>query len=204
MPTSRITAVLQAEKTFRKYGGLLHSRQAFDLGIHPRTLYKMRDEGIIEQLSRGLYRLTDLPPISNPDLVRVALRIPYGVICLISALAHHDLTTQVPHVVHVALERGAELPRLDFPPLKIYWFTGLAFSQGIEVQSVDQVSIRIYSAEKTIADCFKYRNKLGLDVALEALKRYRERGKMNIEALLRSARACRVENVMRPYLEAVL
>ncbi|MCC6475971.1 type IV toxin-antitoxin system AbiEi family antitoxin domain-containing protein, partial [bacterium] len=105
MSTSRSSTVLAAEKTFRKHRGLLRSRQAFDLGIHPRTLYKMRDEGIIKQLSRGLYRLADLPPVSNPDLVRVALKVPNGVICLISALAYHDLTTQVPHVVHVALER---------------------------------------------------------------------------------------------------
>ena len=164
----------------------------------------MRDEGILEQLSRGLYRLTGLPLVSNPDLIRVALKVPNGVVCLISALAFHDLTTQVPHVVHVALERGAEPTRLDYPPLKIYWFTGNAFREGIELHSVDHVFVRIYSPEKTLADCFKYRNKLGLDVAMEALKRYRERGKMNLEALFRSARACRVENVMRPYLEALL
>jgi predicted transcriptional regulator of viral defense system len=183
---------------------MLHSHQAFELGIHPRTLYRMRDDGIIVQWSRGLYRLAGLPPVSNPDLVLVALKVPSGVICLISALAFHDLTTQVPHVVHVALERDSEPPRLDYPPLKIYWFTGTAFSEGIEIHSIDDVSVRVYSVEKAIVDCFKYRNKLGLDVALEALKRYRERGKMDIESLLRSARACRVENVMKPYLEALL
>ena len=175
-----------------------------DLGIHPRTLYALRDAGIVHSLSRGLYRLADLPPMGNPDLVRVALRIPNGVICLVSALAFHDLTTQVPHEVHLALKRGAEPPRLDYPPLKVYWFTGPAFSVEIERHSLDDVPVRIYSAEKTIADCFKYRNKLGLDVALEALKRYRERGKMDVESLLRCARACRVENVMKPYLEVLL
>jgi len=164
----------------------------------------MRDEGILEQLSRGLFRLAGLPLFSNPDLIRVALKVPNGVVCLISALAFHDLTTQVPHVVHVALERGAKPPRLEYPPLKIYWFTGTAFSEGIEFHSIDKISVKIYSPEKTLADCFKYRNKLGLDVAMEALKRYRERGKMDLESLLRSARACRVENVMRPYLEALL
>ena len=204
MTTSRSQAIQDAEKVFRKYTGMLRTQQAFDLGIHPRTLYRMRDEGILEQLSRGLYRLAGLPLVSNPDLIRVALKVPNGVVCLISALAFHDLTTQVPHVVHVALERGAEPPRLDYPPLKIYWFTGNAFREGIELHSVDHVFVRIYSPEKTLADCFKYRNKLGLDVAMEALKRYRERGKMNLESLLRSARACRVENVMRPYLEALL
>lgn len=106
--------------------------------------------------------------------------------------------------MHVALERGAEPPRLDFPPLKIYWFTGTAFQEGIETHRIDEMLVRIYSPEKTIADCFKYRNKLGIDVALEALKRYRERGKMDVESLLRCARACRVQNVIQPYLEALL
>ncbi len=197
-------SVRAAEQAFRQNGGILRTRQALDLGIHPRTLYALRDAGIVEPLSRGVYRLADLPPVGNPDLVRVALRIPSGVICLISALAFHDLTTQVPHEVHVALERGSEPPRLDYPPVKVYWFTGTAFSEGIELHEVDTVQVRVYSAEKTIADCFKYRNKLGLDIALEALKRYRERGKMDLEKLLHNARVCRVENIMKPYLEALL
>jgi predicted transcriptional regulator of viral defense system len=204
MTVSRSHTIQDAKKTFSNHNGLLRSRQAFDLGIHPRTLYRMRDEGIILQLSRGLYRLAGLPLISNPDLIRVAMKVPNGVLCLISALAFHGLTTQVPHAVHVALKRGAEPPRLDYPPLKIYWFTGTAFSEGIELHSVDHVSVKVYSPEKTIADCFKYRNKLGLDVALEALKRYRERRKMDTASLLFCARACRVENVLRPYLEALL
>jgi predicted transcriptional regulator of viral defense system len=204
MATLRTPAILNAEQAFRTHHGLLRSRQAFALGIHPRTLYQMRDEGLVEPLSRGLYRLVDLPPFSNPDLVTVALKVPGGVICLVSALAFHDLTTQVPHAIHVALGSGAKPPRLDYPPLKIYWFTGKAFGEGIETHRIDEMPVRIYSREKTIADCFKYRNKLGLDVALEALKRYRERGRMDVESLLRSALACRVQNVMQPYLEALL
>jgi predicted transcriptional regulator of viral defense system len=195
---------MAAEQAFRTHGGMLKTQQALGLGIHPRTLYALRDAGIIEPLTRGVYRLAELPPIGNPDLVRVAMRVPNGVVCLISALAFHDLTTQVPHAVHIALKRGAEPPRLEYPPLKVYWFTGASFSEGIEQHAVDDVPVRVNSEEKTIADCFKYRNKLGLDIALEALKRYRERGKMDLETLLRSARACRVENVMKPYLEALL
>jgi predicted transcriptional regulator of viral defense system len=204
MPRRQSGAIQAAEQAFRRHGGLLRTQQAVDLGIHPRTLYALRNAGIIQPLSRGVFRLADLPPIGNPDLVRVTLRVPNGVICLISALAYHNLTTQVPHAVHVALGRGSEPPRLDYPPVRIYWFTEPAFSEGIELHTVDGVQARIYSAEKTIADCFKYRNKLGLDVALEALKRYRERSPVNVEALLRSARACRVEKVMKPYLEALL
>jgi predicted transcriptional regulator of viral defense system len=204
MPRVQSSAAQVAEQVFRRNGGMLKTQQAVGLGIHLRTLYAMRDAGIIQPLSRGVYRLVDLPPIGQPDLVRVALRVPNGVICLISALSFHGLTTQVPHAVHLALQRGSEPPRLEYPPVKVYWFTGPAFSDGIEQHRVDGVPLRIYSPEKTIADCFKYRNKLGLDIALEALKRYRERSTVNVAALLRSAQACRVEKVMRPYLEALL
>jgi predicted transcriptional regulator of viral defense system len=189
---------------FRRHGGVLRTRDALRLGIHPRTLYRMRDAGDLEQLSRGLYRLCGLPKLSNPDLVPVALRIPRGVICLISALAFHDLTTQVPHQVYLALPRGAEPPRMSFPPLRIFWFTEPAFTKGIEVHQIDGVPVRVYRPEKTIADCFKYRNKIGLDVALEALKLYRGRRNTKINDLLRYAAICRVDKIIRPYLEALL
>ncbi len=167
-------------------------------------LYRMRETGDLEQLSRGLYRLRGLPKLSNPDLVPVALKVPQGVICLISALAFHDLTTQVPHQVFLALPRGAEPPRMSFPPLRIFWFTEPAFTEGMEVHKVDGVPVRVYSPEKTIADCFKYRNKIGLDVALEALKLYRGKRKTKVDEVLRYAAICRVEKIIRPYLEALL
>lgn len=194
----------KARELFRRHGGVLRTRDALRLGVHPRTLYRMRETGDLEQLSRGLYRVRGLPKLSNPDLVPVALKVPQGVICLISALAFHDLTTQVPHQVFLALPRGAEPPRISFPPLRIFWFTESAFTQGVEVHKIDGVPIRVYSSEKTIADCFKYRNKIGLDVALEALKLYRGRQKSRVDELLRYAAICRVEKIMRPYLEALL
>lgn len=194
----------KARELFRRYGGVLRTRDALRLGVHPRTLYSMRETGDLEQLSRGLYRLRGLPKLSNPDLVPVALKVPRGVICLISALAFHDLTTQVPHQVYLALPRGAEPPRISFPPLRIFWFTEPAFTEGIEVHKIDGVPVRMYSPEKTIADCFKYRHKIGLDVALEALKLYRGKRKTKIDKLLRYAAICRVERIMRPYLEALL
>ena len=117
---------------FREQGGTLRTNEAIALGIHPRTLYAMRDAGILDQLSRGLFRLADLPPLGHPDLVPVALRVPDGVFCLLSALSLHDLTTQIPHEVYLALPRGADRPRLDHPPLRAFWFTGRAFSEGIE------------------------------------------------------------------------
>ncbi len=192
------------KRAFSRSGGLLRTGAALRAGIHPRTLYDMRDEGVVEQLSRGLYRLADLPALSNPDLVTVALKIPAGVVCLISALAYHEITTQIPHEVHVALPRGAEPPRLKHPPLRVFWFTGGSFTEGIETHKVDGIRLRVYSPEKTLADCFKYRNKLGLDTVLEALRLYRSRKRPNVDNLMKFARVCRVEKVMRPYLEALL
>jgi predicted transcriptional regulator of viral defense system len=194
----------KAVVVFRGHGGLLKTTDALHAGIHPRTLYAMRDAGFLEQLSRGLYRLAEMPALGNPDLVSVALKVPGGVICLISALSFHEITTQIPHEVYVALERGARAPRLDYPPLRVFRFTGKAFTEGVEDHEIDGVSARIYSPEKTLADCFKYRNKIGLDTALEALRLYRQRKPIKVEALIEFARICRVERVMRPYLEAVL
>ncbi len=176
---------------------------ALRAGINRKTLYAMRDQGVVEQLSRGVYRLASLPGLEAPDLVAVATRIPKGVVCLVSALAFHDLTTQVPHVVDVAIARGTEKPRVDYPPVKAYWFSGEAFTAGIETPVVDSVAIRVYGAEKSIADAFKYRNKIGIDVALEALRNWRQRAKPDFARVLEYARICRVERVIRPYLEAL-
>lgn len=177
--------------------------EAIGLGISRRTLYAMRDAGVLERLSRGVYRLASLPGLSAPDLVAVASRIPGGVVCLISALAFHDLTTQVPHAVDVAVARGTEKPRINHPPVRVYWFSRDAFSSGIETHTIDGKQVRVYSKEKAIADAFKYRNKIGMDVALEALRTWRSQRRPNVERLLGFARICRVERVMRPYLEAM-
>ena len=194
----------KARNILRQHGGILRMSEAIHAGIHRKMLYAMLDAGIIEKLCRGLYRLADLPPLGNPDLVSVAMKVPMGVICLISSLSFHEITTQVPHEVYIALRRGTEPPRLKHPPVRIFWFTGEAFTEGIETPKVDGVQMRIYSPEKTVADCFKYRNKIGLDTAVEALKLYRERKRIKVNELIRYARVCRVEKVMRPYLEALL
>ena len=193
-----------ARGLFRGHGGTLHTAEALRFGVHPRTLYAMRDSGILKQISRGLFRLAELPPLGNPDLVTVALKIRKGVICLISALAFHELTTQVPHEVYVAVKQGSEPPRLPYPPVRLFWFSGDAFTEGVQIHKVGGVPLRVYGPEKTVADCFKHRNKIGLEVALEALKTYRRRKSFNVDKLLRCARVCRVEKVMRPYLEALL
>ena len=164
----------------------------------------MLDVGIVERIDRGLYRLSDLPPLGNPDLVPVALKAPEGVICLISALVFHEITTQIPHEVSLALRRGAEPPRLEHPPIRVYWFTGTSFTEGIENYEVDGTRVRVYCPEKTLADCFKYRNKIGLDITIEGLRLYREKGPLKVDEIMKYAKVCRVEKIMRPYLEAIL
>jgi predicted transcriptional regulator of viral defense system len=178
--------------------------EALRLGIGRKALYAMRDAGVIETVSRGMYRLASLHPLANPDLVAVATRVPQGVLCLISAMSFHELTTQVPHAIDVALTRGARKPRLDYPPTRFFWFSGPAFTEGIETHTLDGVAIRVYDPEKTLVDCFRYRNQLGMDVALEALRLWRERRKKKLDVLLKYARMRHVERAMRPYLEASL
>ncbi len=193
-----------ASTIFRRHGGILRMSEAIRQGISKMTLYAMRDSGTLELLSRGLYRLASLPGLEAPDLVTAASRVPNGVICLISALAFHDLTTQVPHAVDIAVSKGTETPRVDYPPINVYWFSGKAFSEGIETPTIDGVTLRIYSVEKSVADAFKFRNKIGMEVALEALRSWRKRRGARVEDLLTQAKNCRVERVIRPYLEAVV
>jgi predicted transcriptional regulator of viral defense system len=170
--------------------------EALQAGITRRTLFSMHDAGLLERLSRGVYRLTSLPGLEAPDLVTVATRVPNGVVCLISALALHDLTTQVPHAVDLAIPRGAEKPRNDYPPVNIYWFSSSAFSRGIETPTMGGRQLRIYGAEKSIADAFKYRNKIGIEVALEALRTWRSRRRSKMEKLIEYARGGRTAYCM--------
>lgn len=204
MKTSTKNSARQATALLRRKKGLFRTGEILRLGIHPRVLYALRDAGTLEQVGRGLYRLTNAAPLANPDLSAVAARAPKGVICLVSALAFHGMTTQVPHEVYLALERGARRPKLAYPPVRVFWFTGDAFTEGVESHIIDGVPVRVYCPEKTLADSFKYRHKTGLDVAVEALKLYRQSRKLNVKALLHFGRICRVEEVMRPYLESVL
>ena len=204
MPTAQ-TLQRKARRIFARHGGMLRTGKAIRLGIHPRTLYKLRDQGDLEQVARGLYRLSSAEPLTNPDLVPIAVRVPRGVVCLISALAQHELTTQVPHAIYLALPSHGQTPKTHGIPIRVFWFSEPSFSAGIDIVRIDGVPVRIYSVEKTIADCFKYRNKIGLDLAIEALRTYKQRKrKPNIQALAKFAQIDRVLRVMRPYLEAML
>jgi len=194
----------RAVEIFKKHGGILRTSEALASRIHPDTLYTMRDGGLLEEISRGLYRLESEPPLTNPDLVTVTKRIPNGVICLTSALSFYEITTQIPHEVHLALPQGAEEPRLHYPSIRTFHFSSKSFSAGIEIHRIDNVSIRIYSPEKTLADCFKFRNKIGTDIAIEALHFYQEQRKMKIDEIMHFASICRVAKIIRPYLEAII
>ena len=133
---------------FTKHGGMLRTSKALRLGIHPRTLYALRDTGEIEQVGPGLYRLSTAPALSNPDLVPIAIQIPRAVVCLISALAHHGLTTQVPSAVDLALPNHAQIPKVDGVPLRVSWYAEPSFSVGIDVVTINDIRVRIHSREK--------------------------------------------------------
>jgi predicted transcriptional regulator of viral defense system len=184
-------------------GGTIRTSDAIAQGIHPRTLYGLRDSGELERLDRGIYRLAHLPPLGDPDIALVAGRVPQAVLCLVSALAVHGLTTQIPHSVHIALPRGTRPPRLSSVPITAYQFSERSYQAGVQRYSFDGGGIPIFSPEKTIADCFKYRNKLGLDLTLEALANYRRRKKASLATILKFAEVNRVAKPIRPYLEAV-
>ena len=201
METKRVTE--KAEKVFRKHGGILRTAQALAEGIHPRTLYELRNQGRVLPLNRGLYRLADLPPLGNPDLATIAVCLPSAVICLVSALSFHGITTQIPHQVDIALPRGTKSPKLTFPPLRIFRFSPSTFGKGIETRTVDKVKVRIYSPARTVVDCFKFRNRIGIDVAVEALRLCRQRRVATIGEILTYACLLRMERVMTPYLEAM-
>lgn len=197
-------SISEAKKIFRENDGILRTNEAIEYGISPRTLYEMRDAGVVYQLSRGLYQLSDAEPLSNPDLITVTKRIPKAVICLISALDLYGVTTQIPHQVNIALPQSAEKPRLAHPPLDIIWLSAHIYKAGQNTRTIDGVEIKLYSLEKTIADCFKFRNKIGLDVAIEALKNYLELPERNIDLLMENAKIDRVTSRLSHYLEVLL
>jgi predicted transcriptional regulator of viral defense system len=158
----------------------------------------------LDRPARGLYTVHDAQVTEHHSLAEACKRVPHGVVCLISALRFHGFTTQAPFEVWLAIDRKARRPRQDLPPLRIVRFSGKALTQGIETHLIEGVKVRLYSPAKTIADCFKYRNKIGLDVALEALREcWRER-RCTMDELWRFAKTCRVSNVMRPYLESLV
>lgn len=193
----------RAREAFRKAGGVLRTAQALRAGIHPRDLYALRDAAVLEVVSRGVYRLADLPPLTEPDLAAVSARVPKAVIAVVSALHFHGLTTEIPHAVSIALPKGTSRPRLDWPPLRVYWFSGPLYTEGIETHARDGVTLKVYGAARTVADCFRLRRRLGIEVAVEALRTGLEERAFTPAEIMRVAQRLRVARVVRPYLEAM-
>lgn len=183
--------------------GLVRPRDLEPLGIPRISLTRAVRRRQLERVGRGLYGLPERAVSAHGTLAEAACRVPKGVVCLLSALRFHGLTTQAPFEVWLAIDNKAIAPKLDYPPLRIVRFSGAALTEGVEAHVVDGVTVRVTSVAKTVADCFKYRNKIGLDVALEALREAWREKRMTSDELWRCAKTCRVANVMRPYLDSL-
>ena len=188
---------------FARKKGLLRPNDLAALGIPRVYLTRLTATGQLTKASRGLYQRANTTLSENEGLAIVAARAPHAVFCLLTALQFHGLTTQLPRQVWIALPQGSHTPKVDYPPLKLIRYSGDAFTQGIDTHRIDQIDVRVYCVAKTVADCFKHRNKIGLDVALEALKDARAQKKASADDIWHYAKICRVANVMRPYLEAL-
>ncbi len=184
--------------------GTLTARAAARAGIHSQTLSRLVDEGRLARVVRGQYRLPDAAITEHHGLALVAGAVPNSVVCLLSAVAFHGVGTQVPAAVWIAVPRRAREPALQWPPVRVFRFGGESFTAGVETHELEGVPVNVYSLAKSIADLFKYRNKVGLDVALEVLREAWQSRRVTVEELTQFAAICRVERVLRPYLEATV
>jgi len=184
--------------------GILRAADVEGVGISRNYLYRMHGDGLLRRCGGGLYTLPEAPLSEYSSLSEVAKRVPNGVICLISALSYHKITTQIPHEIWLTIPRGAWRPEMAYPPLNLTYISGRAYSFGIEEHVMNGVTVNIYSPAKTIADCFKFRNKVGLDVAIEALREAWRSRKVTIDELVEAAKIDRVSRIIRPYLEAIV
>ena len=180
------------------------AREIAAAGLHRQVLTRLVEAHQLERVVRGVYRIPDQPFTEHHGLALVSSSIPQGIICLLSALQFHQLGTQLPSEVWIAIDRRARRPALKYPPLRVLRFSGAALSQGIETHRIEGQTVRVYNITKTLADCFKYRHKIGIDVVLEALREAWRSRRFTMEELDRYAAICRVQRVMRPYLEALL
>lgn len=199
MSQSRTGQVLELVRK----AGVVRARDLRDLGIHQEYLRRLENQGLLVRSGRGIYTLADSELTENQSLAEACMRVPHGIVCLLSALRFHELTTQAPFEVWLAIDDKARCPKEELLPLHIICMSSLALSAGIEEYQVKGVPVRVYNPAKTVADCFKYRHKIGLDVALEALREcWRER-RCTMDELWHYAKICRMTNVMYPYLESL-
>ena len=203
--TRRFLTMTKREKLLKiaENKGMVRPREAEEAGISAVYLNKLHAEGKLDRPSRGIYVLPGTDFGENQALIEVCSRVRSGTICLLSALRFHDLTTQAPYEVWLALPEKARQPRIDYPPLRIVRFSGEAMTYGVKQSVVHGGTIRVYSAAKTVADCFKYRNKIGLDVAIEALRDCWSQKQATADELWQAAKVCRMTNIMQPYMETL-
>ena len=199
MRESKVTTLLR----FARHAGIIRPRDLKPLGIPVDYLWELHRRGILERLGRGLYALPGAEATENHSLAEACKRVPHGVVCLLSALRFHGLTTQAPFEVWLAIGVKSRGPKLDAPPVRVVRFSGRALEEGIEERRIEGVNVRVYNPAKTVADCFKCRNRIGRDIALEALRDCRAQRKCTHDELWRYAKVCRVTRIMRPYLEAI-
>ncbi|TKJ46342.1 Abortive infection protein AbiEi [Candidatus Aerophobetes bacterium Ae_b3a] len=195
------------EKIYRIFStrnGFARTKDILAAGIHRRDIRRMREGGKIIRVKRGFYRLTEIPLISNQGFIDIACAVPKGVICLLSALSYHELTTLNPSIISMAICRGSREPKIEYPPVEFYHFSKKQFEAGINEIKIKGHKIRIYCPEKTVCDCFRYRNKLGLDMAKEGLSEYLKRKDRNLEKLLEYAEICRIKPLLETWLNAMI
>jgi len=197
---SRQQQILELART----KGIIRAEDVEAVGISRNYLYRMHKEGLLEKSAVGLYTLPETPVTENSSLVEIAKRMPHAVVCLISALSYHGITTQLPHEIWLAIPRGSWRPDVEYPPLNLTYVSGPAYSFGIQEHVINGVTVKIYNPAKTVADCFKFRNKVGLDVAIEALREAWRSRKVTMDELVEAAGIDRVSKIMRPYLEATV
>ena len=197
-------ALRKAAAVFERHDGVMRTSEALAAGIQPRTLYAMRDAGHVERLSRGVYHLASHPLPAKPDVAAVMRRAPRAVLCLVSALDFHEVGTQIPAEVHIALPQDVRRPRIEYPRVRVVHMSPASLEAGVEEHTSRGVRVRVFGVAKTVADCFKYRSTVGADVAVEALREAIRQRRATPGEIMEFARVDRVQNVIRPYLEALL
>jgi predicted transcriptional regulator of viral defense system len=197
MSQSKTTQLLESIRS----SGIVRAKDLRERGIHPEYLRRLKNQGLIMRAGRGIYTLAEMDLTENQSLVEACARVPHGIVCLLGALRFHELTIQAPFEVWLAIDNKAHAPKDDILPLRIVYMSGQALTAGVEEHLIVGQPVRVYNVPKTVADCFKYRNKIGLDVALEALRDCWYSRRCTMDELWHYAKICRVANVMRPYLE---
>ncbi|MFH1282427.1 MAG: transcriptional regulator [bacterium] len=188
----------------KQRGGVAHTSEMLNSGFHIDTIKCLEKTGTVTKIAQGLYQLAGYFPSTHPDLVAASLQAPKGTICLISALHFHEATTEIPHKVELAIPKGARAPKINYPPTQFYWFSQQAWESGAENHAIEKHSIKVYCLAKTIADCFKFRNRIGIDIAREALKIGTSEKKIKPQEIMHYARICRVHTIIQPLIEMML